>query len=101
MRKINKLLLVLFLFSACIAVFSTKQVITLVEQVDTLNSQFSASEVQECPSLAEQLEARAHELREANKDKDLELYRHEAIREVNQELQKELKVSPFVSEYNK
>lgn len=74
-----------------IAVLSVWQVVQLVEA--------EANEIIEpvsCPTLAEQLEARAYEIREDNKEYDLEKYRHEAIREINIQLQDELEISPFM-----
>lgn len=56
------------------------------------------AEVVACPSLTDQLEARAYELREekGNKAMDLERYRQEALREQNLNIQDLIYISPFV-----
>jgi hypothetical protein len=58
---------------------------------------YVSSGVQQELGLAYQIEQRAIELYEENRDMDLEKYRHDAISELNRELQKLVNDSPFIN----
>lgn len=94
MKKSVKYLIWYALIATVLACVSIWQVVAMLDAQSVV---YAVSEpTVACPTLAEQLNERAHEIREENKDYDLEKYRHQAIREVNLQLQDELEVSPFV-----
>jgi len=94
MKNINKYLLLWALAATGVAGLMTYNT---VKMVDAAAAETYYNETpQICPTLPEQLEERAHEIREERKEMDLEKYRQEAMREVNGELQTLLDDSPFV-----
>ena len=97
MKKINKYLALYALAATAVAGLMTYNTVKLVDAAGVV--EYEKPEVEQCPTLQEQLESRAHELREDpnNKAMDLEKYRQEALREVNQSLQAELGNSPFIN----
>ena len=94
MQKYIKPLMWFSFIVTILLIISVNQVVSLLDAQGVVYAE--NTEPVSCPTLAEQLETRAHEIREENKDYDLERYRHEAIREININLQKELGTSPFV-----
>ena len=95
---LKKTKVLLMLYAAAVTLIAGVMTYTTVALLDASNI-VEVIKPTACPTVTEQLETRAYELREdkVNKAMDLEGYRQEALRERNQALQAELGNSPFIN----